>query len=387
MLGGPYARRRREEAVLNGSCIVQSPHGLAPLTRLLIAALPKNPVERVLTGLDTEAAGAMLIRRAWPQAQLTWFHFDAYVGRKVRGVLDHNREPTVQTYVSADVPDGPFDLAALEFPKGRGGLLMLDIIEAVHAQLAIGGRLVAVTDSKPDALRSTLTKVFGKCVPAAVQASRGKVSKKNKKMTAFYAVRTKETPRVGNRAHVLTPTFEVNGQSIELQIETRPGTFAHGRIDRGTRALIEWIEPRAASRVLDLGAGCGAIGIAAAVAIPDAHVVLVDSNVRAIECAERNAARNGVADHVEALVRADTDELPGDGTYDLVLANPPYFSQFRIARAFVQTAYDALAPGGRFALVAKAGAAHAQHIRDVFDNAGIVERSGYAIVMGTRQAD
>ena len=378
MLGGPFARRRREETVLSGHCTVQSPYGLSKLTRFLVDALPKNPVARVLTGLDTEGAAAMLIRRIWPDSDVTWFHFDAYVGRKVRGVFELNLARNITLEVTGDVPAGPFDLAALEFPKGSGGLLMLDLIESVHDRLAVGGRLVAVTNAKPEALRKVLHKVFGKCVPAPVKV---------KKMTAYYAVRTKEVVRAPDRGHVLTPTFNVNGQQISLQIETRPGTFAHGRIDRGTRALIEWIEPRDACRILDLGAGCGAIGLAAAVAIPDSHVVMVDSNVRAVECAERNAKRNGVSARVDSLVRADADDLPGEGTYDLVLANPPYFSNFRIARAFIQTAHDALSPGGRFALVAKAGAAHAEHVREVFGNGGISDRLGYAIVSGTRRAD
>lgn len=382
MLGGPRARRRREELVLGGRCVVQSPHGLAPLTRTLVEALPAKPVERVLTGLDTEGAGALLVRRVWPDAAVTWFHLDAYVGRKVQSVLEHNAERRVEVVVAADVPDGPFDLVALEFPKGFDQLLALDVLEAVHAALAPGGRLVAATDAKPEGLRKILTNVFGKCVPAPAGS---KTSRRAGRTHAFYAVRHRDAPRVADRSHVLTPTFTVAGATVDLQVETRPGTFSHGRVDRGTRALIEWLEPRDARSIVDLGAGCGTIGLALAAAVPEASVVLVDSNVRAVECARRNVVRNGLEARVEALVRPDLGDLPDPGRHDLAVANPPYFGNFRIARSFVEAAHRALAPGGRFALVAKAGPQHAEHVREVFGNASIARAGDYAIVSGYAQ--
>jgi hypothetical protein len=64
------------------------------------------------------------------------------------------------------------------------------------------------------------------------------------------------------------------------------------------------------------------------------------------------ASRNGVTNG-RALVHERPAEIR-ERELDLVLANPPYFSGFRIARAFVQAAARALKPSGRIYRVAKA---------------------------------
>ncbi len=83
------------------------------------------------------------------------------------------------------------------------------------------------------------------------------------------------------------------------------------------------IEP--GDRVLDIGCGFGTNGIfAAQSAGPEGFVAFVDSNVRAIALAEQNARgqrRAGVRD-----VRHSTVEGPKQGTFDVALANPPYFA-------------------------------------------------------------
>jgi ribosomal protein L3 glutamine methyltransferase len=76
-------------------------------------------------------------------------------------------------------------------------------------------------------------------------------------------------------------------------------------------------------RVLDLGTGSGCIGIACALLFAEARVTLVDIDERALDLAARNVALHGVGDRV-SLVRSDLfDEIP-DGSFDLIVANPPY---------------------------------------------------------------
>jgi 16S rRNA (guanine1207-N2)-methyltransferase len=45
--------------------------------------------------------------------------------------------------------------------------------------------------------------------------------------------------------------------------------------------------------------------------------------------------------------------VPDPGSYDLALANPPYYADFRIAELFVEAAWRALAPGGTLLVVTK----------------------------------
>jgi release factor glutamine methyltransferase len=75
-------------------------------------------------------------------------------------------------------------------------------------------------------------------------------------------------------------------------------------------------------RVLDVGAGSGAIALAIADEHPGATVVATDSSPGALEVAAENRASTGLGDRVE-LVAGDL--LAGlEGPFDLVVSNPPY---------------------------------------------------------------
>lgn len=87
-----------------------------------------------------------------------------------------------------------------------------------------------------------------------------------------------------------------------------------------------WIDGERVGRVLDLCAGSGCIGIAAAVYLPDADVDLVDLSPSALEVARRNVERHGVGDRVRVLESDLFSDLSGN-RYDLILSNPPYVSE------------------------------------------------------------
>jgi 16S rRNA (guanine1207-N2)-methyltransferase len=381
-LGAGATESTRITELREGALAFESPRGLRRETSLLVEALPKKAPARALFGLDTEGAVAIAARALWPEASLVWFHFDAYVGAKVKGVLGRNRAEDVEVVVDEDLPPGPFELAALPFPRNSEALLMRDILESVHDRLAIGGRLVASTDGKPDALRKAIDKVFGNSTPAAGRDIRG---------ACLYALRKRVKPSQSDHSHVVRAKIvhaDGTGET-ELDIETRPGTFSHAAVDKGTRALAEWLEPRTATHVLDLGAGCGVLGLYAAKRLPEARVVMVESNARAAGCARRNAERNGVGDRVEVLVRADIEDvpLPERGGFSLCVTNPPYFSKGRIATSFVRHAHGLLRRGGRLALVIRAGAAAEMHstiVREVFGGGAMDVRDDYVIVHSSR---
>lgn len=83
-------------------------------------------------------------------------------------------------------------------------------------------------------------------------------------------------------------------------------------------------------RLLDLCCGSGCIGIAAAVAFPDAEVDLVDIDPRAVRLARRNAHRLGVDDRVH-VHRSDLFDDLAEGQWDLILCNPPYVDTYDMA--------------------------------------------------------
>lgn len=75
-------------------------------------------------------------------------------------------------------------------------------------------------------------------------------------------------------------------------------------------------------RILDLCTGGGCIGIACALAFPDAVVVLADVSEDALAVARINVDKHGVGDRV-SLVQSDLFTNVS-GLFDLVVSNPPY---------------------------------------------------------------
>ena len=94
-----------------------------------------------------------------------------------------------------------------------------------------------------------------------------------------------------------------------------------------TECLIEEVLERSAPqsadpRIIDIGTGSGAIGVALAAEIPAARVVATDISSGALEVARRNALRNGVAGRIEFL-QGELYAAP-TGVFDIVVSNPPY---------------------------------------------------------------
>lgn len=77
------------------------------------------------------------------------------------------------------------------------------------------------------------------------------------------------------------------------------------------------------SRILDLCAGSGCIGIACAMAFPDAQVDAVEIDDKALQVLKRNIERHEVQARVSAVKSDLFDELQGR-TYELIVSNPPY---------------------------------------------------------------
>ena len=127
--------------------------------------------------------------------------------------------------------------------------------------------------------------------------------------------------------------------------------------------LLDCVEVAPGESLLEMGTGSGLIALHAAKL--GAKVTAADVNPRAVECARRNAARNGIRIEV---VRSDLFEKV-TGLFDVIAFNPPYLpgtasSTSWVEKAwaggeegsemslrFLESAWKHLAPGGRIFMV------------------------------------
>ncbi len=269
---------------------------------------------------------------------------------------------------SAHLPEGPWDLVKFHTgPKVMAGELSLDLLQEIHLlkpakfELDFVGRerdrndLLSKVKDDPDRVRS-----FKAEWPASVPGGK------------------------------------------KLMFTSYPGCFCHRRLDEGGLALAEVvskdlsisniqypvsnIQPSTLN-LLDMGCGCGLVGLLVADRLKEGEkasvsLVMVDSHSRAVEAAGENAAKFGIG--AEVVLADDGSPARMDGTFDVFVGNPPYYSDYRIADVFLETAKRALKTGGVCYTVCKNAAGLEPVQRRYFPDVEVIPRRGYAVLKSVK---
>jgi len=143
--------------------------------------------------------------------------------------------------------------------------------------------------------------------------------------------------------------FLYRGELLSFVVDT--GIFSSHGLDPGTALLIENLVVRPSDRILDLGCGWGAVGVAAGKSAPGGRVVLTDVNRRAARLARENLERNRVS-NAEVRVGSLFGPVAGE-TFDVIATNPPFHVGRKFVLRLLTEAPRHLAPDGRLVLVGK----------------------------------
>ncbi|MNQ57722.1 Ribosomal RNA large subunit methyltransferase G [compost metagenome] len=240
---------------------------------------------------------------------------------------------------ASQLAEGPFDRVLIRVPKTLA--LLEEQLIRLHGQLAPGATVVAAGMVKhlPHAAGDLLEKYIGPMQPSlAVKKARLLIATPVDKPAVASPYPTRyalEQPR--------------------LSLVNYANVFCREGLDIGTRAFLPHL-PRSLAdvRAADLGCGNGVLGIAYALANPQAEMTLVDESYMAVQSARENW--HAALGERPAEIRAGDGlaEQPAD-SLDLVLCNPPFHQQQVVGdllawRMFVQ-ARNALVTGGELWIV------------------------------------
>ena len=130
--------------------------------------------------------------------------------------------------------------------------------------------------------------------------------------------------------------------------------FAEGKLDEGTRLLVEALEVHATDIALDIGCGAGYLGMHIAHTASKGHVTMVDASLVAVDAARRMVEQSGMT-NVQVLA-SDGIQAVKAQRFDLVVTNPPFhlggIQTTENGERFIRGAAQVLRPRGRFYLVA-----------------------------------
>ena len=173
-------------------------------------------------------------------------------------------------------------------------------------------------------------------------------------------------------------------KGIELEFQTSPKLFSPRQIDAGTLAMLSYAEFSGGQKVLDLGCGYGVVGILAAKFTGASGVYMLDVDEEAVGYAARNAELNGVGGvHV---LRSDGLESLDEAGFDLILSNPPYHTDFSVAKKFIEKSFNRLKTGGRLLMVTKRRDWYRNKLAAVFGGVKVHEAGGYFVFEAERRS-
>lgn len=262
---------------------------------------------------------------------------------------------------SAHLPEGPWDVVKFKTgPKIHSGELALDLLQECH-------RLRSKVEVEFEGRERDRNDLLGK------------IKDDPKRVRSFKAEWPASVPG-GER----------------LMFTSYPGCFCHRRLDEGGLALAEVVSRELQDfrretqdlRILDMGCGCGLVGFLIANRLSSStstsflHLTLVDSHARAVEAATENAAKFGIP--AEVILSDNGTPARMDGTFDVFVGNPPYYSDYRIAEVFLETAKRALKPGGVCYTVVKNAAGLKPVQERFFPSVEVIGRRGYSVLKSVK---
>lgn len=163
--------------------------------------------------------------------------------------------------------------------------------------------------------------------------------------------------------------WRLDHNDFKLDIHSWPGVFAHGKLDEGTRLLLDQLSVlNVKGSVLDFGCGCGVIAACLAMLFPEIDITLTDSDAMALRSATETMDANQFEAHV--LPSSGLNDLPQ--RYDLIVTNPPFHLGYRtdmnMSMQLLEPVRNFLNPRGQLLMVANRHIPYRKWLDRIFAN-------------------
>jgi len=146
--------------------------------------------------------------------------------------------------------------------------------------------------------------------------------------------------------------YNLSVAGLAYRVCSLPGVFSFGRLDEGTRLLLESIDRVPSGRLLDFGAGTGVLGTFLKLKNPDCSLEMVDIHALSLYCCRRTLELNGL----EAKVYPSSGWEGIEKKFHGVFTNPPFHSgvktHYATTENFISQLPTYLVSGGKLWLVA-----------------------------------
>lgn len=179
--------------------------------------------------------------------------------------------------------------------------------------------------------------------------------------------------------------IEEQVQGIDLVLNTNEEVFSPTAVDKGTRAMLSFVEFKEGDKVLDLGCGCGVVGILVAKQIGAENVVMCDVSENAVQLSKQNAVANGV-DGVTIRLSDGLRDISETG-FTIILSNPPYHTDFAVAKEFIEDGFKKLALGGKMIMVTKRLDWYRNKLSSVFGGVTVKEKDDYYVFLAEKRGN
>lgn len=269
------------------------------------------------------------------------------------------------------VPDTPFSGAVLFLPKSRE--LTDYLLTALAARLP-GAPLWLVGEKRGGIERAARQlEPFGR--PRKLDSARH---------CQLWQVTVDHVPAAPD-LDALARRYPVATADGELQVVSLPGVFSHGRLDVGSRLLLEQLDGLPSGEVLDFGCGAGVLGAALQRRYPASHLHLLDVDAFAVASSRLTLAANALAGQVQAG-RGIADAPLGLAA---IVSNPPFHqgvhTDYQATEQLLRDAARHLRPGGELRLVANSFLRYAPLIEQHLGPCRVLaERDGFRVYSARR---